>query len=161
MTRREVLPLAVLIVLFASATLAGAAAPGGQAATPVLPSPALQPDGYAYKAEGRRDPFVSLLRHGLDPERSAASNRAPGLDGLGVGEVTLKGTMASRDGFVAILLGVDSRTYIARAGDKLLDGAIKTIAADGIVVVQRINDPLSSKKQREIRKALRQTEEAR
>jgi hypothetical protein len=122
---------------------------------------AAEPQGYSYNAEGRRDPFVSLTRRGSDPSLSAASNRAAGLVGLGVGEVTLKGTVASRDGFVAILLGMDSRTYIARAGDKLLDGAIKTISADGMVVVQRVNDPLSPRKQREVRKPLRQTQEAR
>jgi hypothetical protein len=125
------------------------------------PVSAAEPQGYTYNAEGRRDPFVSLTRRGSDPALSAASNRAPGLVGLGVGDVTLKGTVASRDGFVAILLGIDSRTYIARAGDKLLDGAIKTISADGMVVVQRVNDPLSPRKQREVRKPLRQTEEAR
>ncbi len=142
-----------------SAAAAAAAAPS---ALPPPPAPAAAaPQGYTYNAEARRDPFVSLLRRGSDPERSAASNRAPGLDGLGVGEVTLKGTVANRDGFVAILLGIDSRTYIARAGDRLLDGAIKSIAADSMVVVQRVTDPLSPRKQREVRKALRQTEEAR
>jgi Tfp pilus assembly protein PilP len=149
------IPFAALLLVLSTAELS-AQAPAAPAAIPVV-----EPQGYTYNAEGRRDPFVSLTRRGSDPAQSAASNRAAGLVGLGVGEVTLKGTVASREGFVAILLGMDSRTYIARAGDKLLDGAIKSIAADGMVVVQRVNDPLSPRKQREVRKPLRQTEEAR
>jgi Tfp pilus assembly protein PilP len=156
MAMRRIVLAALFLVGFTAPLRAQAPGTVSSATAPVA-----EAQGYTYNAEGRRDPFVSLMRRGSDPERSAASNRAPGLDGLGVGEVTLKGTMASRDGFVAILLGIDNRTYIARAGDRLLDGAIKTIASDGMVVMQRVNDPLSPRKQREIRKPLRQTEEAR
>jgi len=45
------------------------------------------------------------------------------------------------------------------AGDKLYDGSIKLIASDAVVFSQDVNDPLSLVKQREIRKALRSTEE--
>ena len=47
-----------------------------------------------------------------------------------------------------------------RAGDKLSDGTIRTITADSMVILQQVNDPLSLEKQREVRKVLRQTEEA-
>lgn len=45
-------------------------------------------------------------------------------------------------------------------GDKLLDGTIKAITPQGLVVVQEVNDPLSLVKQREIRKLLRSLEDA-
>jgi hypothetical protein len=61
---------------------------------------------------------------------------------------------------VGILQGVDSKTYIVRAGDRLLDGTIRSISADSLVILQQVNDPLSLEKQREVRKLLRQTEEA-
>jgi hypothetical protein len=101
---------------------------------------------------------VSLVRRGTDAQRGAIGARPAGLAGLGVGEVTLRGTVQSRDGFVAILQGADQKTYIVRPGDKLLDGTIRTISRNDIVIVQQVNDPLSLEKQREVRKVLRQTE---
>ena len=47
-----------------------------------------------------------------------------------------------------------------RAGDKLLDGTIRTITQNAMVILQQVNDPLSLEKQREVRKVLRQTDEA-
>jgi Tfp pilus assembly protein PilP len=74
--------------------------------------------------------------------------------------VTLKGTVATQAGFVGIVQGSDNKTYIVRAGDKLLDGTIRTITPDSMVITQQVTDPLSLEKQREVRKVLRQTEEA-
>jgi len=45
-------------------------------------------------------------------------------------------------------------------GDKLLDGTIKTITAQGLIVVQEVNDPLSLIKQREVRKCCESLEDA-
>ncbi len=130
---------------------------------PIVPAPKLspiEPQGYTYNAAGRRDPFVSLLRRGVDPASSAAGSRPPGLPGLAAAEVSLRGTIAAREGYVAIVQGVDNKTYIVRAGDKLRDGTIRTITAGAMVIVQKVNDPLSPQKEREVRKLLRQTEEA-
>jgi Tfp pilus assembly protein PilP len=74
--------------------------------------------------------------------------------------VTLKGTVASQGSYVGILLGSDQKTYIVKAGDKLFDGTIRAISADSMVITQQVTDPLSLEKQREVRKVLRQTEEA-
>jgi len=125
-------------------------------------SPALEAHGFSYSPEGRRDPFVSLMRRGTNVDApGSASARAPGLKGVGAGEVTLKGTMASRGAYVAIIQGADARTYVVRAGEQLLDGTIRSITADGLVILQQVNDPLSKETHREVRKVLRQTEEAR
>jgi Tfp pilus assembly protein PilP len=132
-------------------------APGAVAAQ----AHAIEPQGFTYSADGRRDPYVSLLRRGADPDRSAASARAPGLAGLGIGEVTLKGTIESSGGYVGIVLGLDSKTYIVRPGDRLLDGTIKTISNDGMVILQQVDDSLAHARAREVRKPLRQTDEAR
>jgi hypothetical protein len=75
--------------------------------------------------------------------------------------VALKGILRGQDGYIGILLGADSRSYIVRPGDKLLDGTVRAIAADSLVIAQQVNDPLSPQKQREVRKMLRQPEEAR
>lgn len=122
------------------------------------PAEAPEPQGYTYNPEGRRDPFVSLVRRGTDSQR-AGVNRPAGLSGLTTGEVTLTGTMQSRSGFVGMVRGADNKTYIVRPGDKLLDGTIQTITVNTMVILQQVNDPLSLEKQREVRKVLRQTEE--
>jgi Tfp pilus assembly protein PilP len=118
----------------------------------------IEPPGFAYVPEGRRDPFTSLLRRGSDSRAAASGIRPSGLGGLGAEEITLRGTVRSRDGFVGILQGADQKTYIVRAGDKLYDGTIRTITQNDLVIVQQVNDPLSLEKQREVRKVLRQIE---
>ena len=138
---------------------ATAAAPAKTAdAAPAIP--AADTGAFTYDADRRRDPFVSLLRRGTDAA-GAVGSRPAGLMGLSSAEVTLKGILASRGGYVAIVRGADNRTYIVHSGDKLLDGAVRTIAADAMVILQQVNDPLSHQKEREVRKVLRQMEEAR
>jgi Tfp pilus assembly protein PilP len=119
------------------------------------------PAGFDYEPEGRRDPFVSLVRRiGTGVATASAATRPAGLAGLETGEVTLKGTIQSQSGFVAILQGTDNKTYIVRPGDRLLDGTVRSITQNAMVILQQVNDPLSLEKQREVRKVLRQTDEA-
>jgi type IV pilus assembly protein PilP len=133
------------------------AAPGAVTATQVL-----QAQGFTYNPEGRRDPFVNLLRRGSGMDTSNNSGSRPaGLKGLAAGEVTLKGTMASQGSYVGILQGADARTYVVHQGEQLYDGTVRSITADALVILQQVNDPLSKETQREVRKVLRQTEEAR
>ena len=154
------LPTAPATTPAATATTpADPATPG--AAAPASTNSAVEPQGYTYDPQGRRDPFVSLLRRGSDVARTPAGTSRPnGLAGLETSEVTLKGTLASQGTYVGILQGSDQKTYIVKAGDKLFDGTIKAIAPDSIVIAQQVTDPLSLEKQREVRKLLRQTEEA-
>jgi Tfp pilus assembly protein PilP len=137
-----------------AAAQAPSPAPAGREAAP----PPIEPPGFTYNPERRRDPFVSLLRRGTATGGGTAGARAAGLAGLEVAEVTLRGTVRSREGFVAILQGADQRTYIVRAGDKLFDGTVRTISQNDMVILQQVNDPLSLDKQREVRKVLRQAE---
>ena len=80
--------------------------------------------------------------------------------GLLISEVSLRGIVASRSGFVAIVQGADARTYIVREGDALFDGVVRSITQDTLVFLQQVNDPLSLETRREVRKVLRQTQEA-
>ena len=100
------------------------------------------------------------MRRGTDAARDAGGARPAGLAGLGAGEVTLQGTMRAAAATSRILQGADNKTYIVRAGDRLLDGTMRSITPDALVILQQVNDPLSLEKQREVRKMLRQTEEA-
>ena len=135
---------------------APAGAPAAQPAAAEAKADAVEAQGFTYNPEGRRDPFVSLLRRGVD---SSQTKRAAGLSGLGTAEVSLRGVVLSQGGFVGIVQGVDSKTYIVRTGDKLSDGAVRAITADSMVILQQVNDPLSLEKVHEVRKVLRHTEE--
>ena len=156
-----------LVATLAHAQAAPPASPAPAPAAPAAKPPptpaekaqsAVEPQGFTYNPEGRRDPFVSLLLRGTDNRN--AGTKIAGLGGLGTSEVSLRGTVASQGAFVGILQGVDAKNYIVRVGDKLSDGTIRSITADSMVILQQVNDPLSLEKQREVRKLLRQTEEA-
>jgi hypothetical protein len=134
------------------------AAPPAAEPAPPAPPPA---QGYAYDPTGRRDPFLSLLRRGGDP-RGGAGARPTGVPGLLIGEVTVKGIVRDRSGFIAMIQGPDNKqTFIIRPGEKLLDGTVKAITADAVVFSQDVNDPLSMVKQKEIRKTVRPTDAGR
>jgi hypothetical protein len=114
-------------------------------------------ENYSYRAEGRRDPFQSLLGAGTG---MTGSRKGDGPSGMTVAEISVRGIMQSRGALIAMVHGPDNKTYIVHQGDKLLDGTIKTITPQGLVVVQEVNDPLSLVKQREVRKLLRSLEDA-
>jgi hypothetical protein len=120
-----------------------------------VPPPATE--GYSYKTEGRRDPFISLTAvRSLD---RASGKRPEGLAGVMVGEVVVKGILLSRQSFIAMVQALDLKTYIVHVGDRLLDGTVKTITADRVIFLQEVNDPLSLTKQKEVPKTLRVLEE--
>ena len=151
-------PVAVTAQRGADAQRGGEAQQQPAAATAPTPDELIEPPGFTYTPEGRRDPFVSLVRRGGTAAGGGTGPRPAGLGGLAVGEVTLRGTMRGPQGFVGVLQGADQKTYIVRAGDRLFDGTIRAISQNDMVIVQQVNDPLSLDKQREVRKMLRQVE---
>ncbi|MDQ3211918.1 MAG: hypothetical protein M3Q85_04530 [Acidobacteriota bacterium] len=138
-------------------------APGGGAPATAAVSASAPADGdpaapaaYTYSPDGRRDPFVSLTGKGTDTRQTGS--RPPGVPGLLINEISIKGIIRDRSGFIAMIQGADNRTYVVRAGDRLMDGTVKAIVQDTVVFSQDVNDPLSLVKQKEIRKNLRSTE---
>jgi Tfp pilus assembly protein PilP len=120
-----------------------------------LPVP---PPNFEYAPQGRRDPFISLVKRGKDTNESkgaATAKRAEGVPGMMVGELTVRGIMQTRGAWVAMVSGADNKVYTLRAGDKLADGVIRQVTATSVVILQEVNDPLSLEKQREVRKFLR------
>jgi len=160
------LTLLIIAAAFLVATPVSGQAPTPapvQAAAVTAPSTvqALEPQGYDYKPAGRRDPFVSLLRRGSESLGVSAAARPTGIGGLSVDEITMRGVMRGRNGWMALVRGADSRSYTLKAGDELYDGTVKTVTADAIVVLQNVNDPLSVARKREVKKLLRPALEAR
>jgi Tfp pilus assembly protein PilP len=131
-----------------------AAAPAGPVAEAAPNPPA--PESYSYDPAGRRDPFVTLLGAGSGP----TSRKGEGPSGIAVAEISVRGVLQSRNGLIAMVQGPDNKTYVVHQGDKLLDGSIKTITPQGLIIEQDVNDPLSVVKQREVRRLLRGLEDA-
>ncbi len=131
-----------------------AAAPQPEASPASQPPP---PEAYTYRPDGRRDPFQNLLGTGSEKNLTRKSD---GPAGMTLGEISIRGIMQSKGALVAMIQGPDTKTYIVHQGDKLLDGTIKTITPQGLIVIQEVNDPLSLVKQREVRKLLRSLEDA-
>jgi type IV pilus assembly protein PilP len=150
----EAVPAARQAKPAAPAPKQGAAKPSASAAPPAQPLPTVDP-AYVYEPAGRRDPFISLVGRGDDRPTAA---RPAGLSGLLIGEITVKGVMKDRTGFLAMLRAPDNKTYTARVGDKLFDGTVKSISQEKVIFSQDVNDPLSLVKQREVPKPVRQTE---
>jgi Tfp pilus assembly protein PilP len=121
----------------------------------------LQPDptGYTYSPQGRRDPFVSLLKP-VSADQGARTRR-PGMEGFLIQEVALKGIVRTPKGFTAMLLGTDGKSYFVNVGQRLFDGVIVSIDATTVTLRQEVSDPLSTVKSRDVRKTLYPTEEAR
>jgi Tfp pilus assembly protein PilP len=138
------------------AQAAPAPAPGAAAAAPAATPP--PQEAYTYKADGRRDPFLNLIGSGT--ENKVTSRKGEGAAGLTVGEISVRGVMQSRGALIAMVQGPDNRTYVVHQGDKLLDGTVKSVTPQGLVIVQEVNDPLSLIKTREVRKMLRSLEDA-
>jgi hypothetical protein len=128
--------------------------PAPPATTPGAQPPPPQGAGYSYDPAGRRDPFLSLTGRGGDVPIPGGS-RPGGVPGLLVAEVTVKGVLKSRGGFIALVQSPDNRTYIIKTGDKLFDGLVKAVTQEAVVFSQDVNDPLSLVKQREVRKSIR------
>ncbi len=74
-------------------------------------------------------------------------------------EISVRGVLQSRGSLIAMIQGPDNKTYLVHQGDKLLDGTIKSVTPQGLIVTQEVNDPLSLVKQREVRKLLRSLED--
>jgi Tfp pilus assembly protein PilP len=130
---------------------AGASSAEQQAATP----PPAEP--YTYQSDRRRDPFVTLIGTGTEPQQTPSKGEGPA--GMTIAEIAVRGIMQSRGTLVAMIAGPDHKTYIVHPGDKLLDGTIKSITPQGMIFSQDINDPLSLVKQREVSKLLHAVED--
>jgi type IV pilus assembly protein PilP len=152
-----------LLILLAASGASAQEKPAAQAPAPgvtAAQAPAAAP-AFVYNPEGRRDPFVSLVKRPTEARaRQGRQPAAGGIAGFLVSELTLKGIMQSRGDFVALVAGPDAKTYLIRANDRLLDGTVRAITADTLVCLQDVNDPLSLTKQREVRMTLRAVTEA-
>lgn len=167
-SRRAALTLVLVALFAATAAFAQAPAPPAEGASPApgadVQNPVdqeLQPDptGYNYNPQGRRDPFVSLLKP-VSADQGVKTRR-PGMEGFLIQEVALKGIVRTPKGYTAMLLGTDGKSYFVKEGQRMFDGVVTKIDATAVTFRQEITDPLSTVKSRDVRKTLYPSEEAR
>lgn len=143
---------------------AGEANTAGTAGTEATQPPPAVPEGieitegsgYRYESRGRRDPFVSLA---LGVNVLPPDVRPPGLAGMLIQEVSLRGIVKTQDGYIAMIQGTDNKSYFARQGERLYDGNIQSIDDGKVVFRQEINDPLRIEKFQQVEKNLHPVEE--
>lgn len=153
-------PIWILAAALAAApSYAQAPDPSAAAGGVAMPAPAAGMPGYQYNPQGRRDPFVSLLKPVTADQ--GPGKRPPGINGFLIQEVALKGIVKDAKGYTAMLLGTDNRSYFVRVGQRLFDGVITAIDATSVTFRQEVTDPLSTVKSRDVKKTLYPSEEGR
>ena len=130
----------------------------------LLGSSGIFAQGIKYDNEGKRDPFMSLLKVAkrTEPAKILAppplDQRPPGLAGLLVAEVTVTGVAKGPNAQMAVLRGIDDISYFAKEGTKLFDGYIEAIHGDTVIFVREQVDTRGNKKITRITKQM-QTED--
>ena len=121
----RVLSLAAALAMRPGPAVGQSTAPGGNAIPP--------PDVRAADSEGRRDPFVNPLRSpGAPPE----TVRPRGLAGIAVDELSLRGLVRIAGAHVAVLESGNGRSHLLRGGERLLDGSVRAVTAEGVTIVR-------------------------
>jgi type IV pilus assembly protein PilP len=117
------------------------------------------PGAYTYSPAGRRDPFVSLIK----PIEGVGQGRKnlQGMEGFLIQEVALKGIVKTKEGYIAMVVGPDTKAYFVTVGQRLFDGAITAMDQTSVTFRQEVTDPLSPVRVRDVRKSLYPSEEAR
>jgi hypothetical protein len=127
-----------------------AAGPGLRAAIPAESSVGTPPSGY--EADGRRDPFVSLLvpKHAASAPDHVGRPRA-GLAAVAIADVIVRGIVKNGPSMLAILESPDHKSFVAHLKDRLLDASIQSIDPTGVVFMEAVD---AAGRARQIRKAL-------
>ena len=107
------------------------------------------------EADGGRDPFARPMAPGSRPPDET---RPSGLSDLAVDEVVLRGVVTTGDARLAVIEGPDGRTWVARPGERLHDGAVQGITGDEVLFLRDAADPAA---ERVVRRRLRDGESAR
>jgi hypothetical protein len=95
--------------------------------------------------QGRQDPFINLDAQKIELQRMAESELEPvpsfeerqrlypGIRGMLIKELVLKGIVSKADGNIAYCEGVDRKAHFIRLGDELFNAKVKQIKKDGVV----------------------------
>ncbi len=132
---------AILLLTIAAAPLLAQGkapeAPAVPASIPIGTHVGQLPSGY--DDGGRRDPFMSLIV--AKPVSAAAepgpAHPRPGLAGLALADVTVRGLVKNGNTLVAILEAPSKQSFIAHVQDRLLDASVQSIDDTGVVFTEQ------------------------
>jgi hypothetical protein len=115
--------------------------------------PAPRPAG----ANGRRDPFVSVIRT-VSSTTAAGSGCATGKRCLFIPELVLQGTVKDISGrMMAVVVNSAHRTYTLRENDQVFNGSVEKITTDSIIFREFTKDALGRESAREVVKKISPT----
>ncbi|MCP9462842.1 MAG: pilus assembly protein PilP [Nitrospira sp.] len=129
---------------------------GGAAAEPVVP---VGRGGYVYLPEGRRDPFLSILREagaGAEGGKKTDEMNVPPLQRVSVAELTVIGIVWGGFGYMAMVQTPDGKGYAVQRGTRIgnNNGIVSAITEKAVIVEERFTDIYGKKQVREYAKPL-------
>jgi type IV pilus assembly protein PilP len=127
---------------------------GGAVAEPVIP---VGRAGYVYLPEGRRDPFLAILREsGSDAAKKSDEVNLPPLQRVTVAELTVIGIVWGGFGYTAMVQAPDGRGYAVQRGARIgnNNGIVSAITEKAVIVEERFTDIYGKKQVREYAKPL-------
>lgn len=116
--------------------------------------------GYVYLPEGRRDPFLSILRDagagGAGQGQKTDEINVPPLQRVAVAELTVIGIVWGGFGYMAMLQTPDGKGYPVQRGARIgnNNGVVSAITEKAVIVEERFTDIYGKKQVREYAKPL-------
>lgn len=138
----------------AASTPAPQSSGGGAVAEPVIP---VGRSGYVYLPEGRRDPFLAILREaGSEAAKKSDEVNLPPLQRVTVAELTVIGIVWGGFGYMAMVQAPDGRGYAVQRGARIgnNNGIVSAITEKAVIVEERFTDIYGKKQVREYAKPL-------
>ena len=105
--------------------------------------------GYAYRPDGRRDPFLAIVQ---DANRAVEINlNVPPLQRVALSEISLIGIVWGGFGYLAMVQTPDGRGYTVREGTRIgsSEGLVSSITAEILTVKEPAVDVLGKQEMRE------------
>lgn len=115
------------------------------------PAPPARLAAYPYRVRGRRDPF------GLPQAIASAppdAVRPRGLKGQRISELKLVGLVEAGGEYTALAAGPRDRSFMLKKGDRLFDGQVLEIGAEGVVFSHRVEGDAGGTRTRRVIKKL-------
>lgn len=116
------------------------------------------PAPYAYNAQGRRDPFASII---VKEEKQAKLGDRPPLERFSISDFKLTGIVWGGFGYNAMMEGPDGKGYFIRVGTVigLNKGIVRKITQDRMVIEEKFKSFSGETERREIVIELRKKQE--
>ena len=115
-------------------------------------------EGYVYLPEGRRDPFLMIIREAgaADMAKKSEDVNLPPLQRVSVSELSVIGIVWGGFGYMAMVQTPDGKGYAVQRGAKIgnNNGIVSAITEKAVIVEERFTDIYGKKQVREYAKPL-------